>query len=89
MPAILTAKQVEAQRLLGGKAQNIMLFGGARSGKSFVGCRRVVARALMAPESRHLICRFRMNAVMESVHADTMPKMVTSVHRFRGPASAC
>ena len=57
MPAILTAKQVEAQRLLGGKAQHIMLWGGSRSGKTWLLCRRVLARALMAPESRHLICR--------------------------------
>ena len=28
----------------------------------------------MAPESRHLICRFRMNAVMQSIRADTLPK---------------
>ena len=74
MTASLTPKQVEAQRLLGGMAQNIMLFGGSRSGKTFLLCRRVVARALMAPESRHLICRFRMNAVMQSIRADTLPK---------------
>jgi len=75
MPAILTPKQIEAQRLLGGKAQHVMLWGGSRSGKTWILCRRILARALMAPESRHLICRYRMNAVMQSIRADTMPKV--------------
>ena len=44
------------------------------SGKTFLLCRRVVVRALQAPESRHLICRYRMNAVVQSIKADTLPK---------------
>ena len=75
MPATLTAKQKEAQLLIGGPAQNVMLLGGSRSGKTWLFCRRVLARALMAPESRHAIVRYRFNAVIQSIKADTMPKV--------------
>jgi predicted phage terminase large subunit-like protein len=71
-----TAKQEEAQRLLGSQAENIMLFGGSRSGKTFLLCRAILARAIKAPGSRHAILRFRYNAVVQSVALDTMPKVL-------------
>lgn len=72
----LTAKQVEAMGVLASGARHIMLFGGSRSGKTFLLCRAVAVRALKAPESRHAILRFRFNHVKQSVVLDTWPKMM-------------
>jgi hypothetical protein len=72
----LTPKQVEANRLLGSPASNIMLRGGSRSGKTFVLCRAIIQRGLNAPESRHAIFRFRFNHAKTSVWSDTIPKVL-------------
>ena len=45
----LTAKQEEAQEVLAGSATHGMLFGGSRSGKTFLLVRNVILRALKAP----------------------------------------
>lgn len=73
----LTAKQLEAQKLLAGLATHIMLFGGSRSGKTFILTRAVVTRAIKAPESRHAILRFRFNHVKASIILDTFPKVMS------------
>lgn len=72
----LTEKQQEAMEVLAGDATHIMLFGGSRSGKTFLLCRAVAMRAIKAPESRHAILRFRFNHVKNSVVLDTWPKMM-------------
>jgi len=72
----LTKRQVEAQAVLAGDATHIMLFGGSRSGKTFLLVRAVCMRALKAPHSRHAILRFRFNAVKASVVMDTFPKVM-------------
>lgn len=72
----LTAKQEEAQAYCAGSATNIMLFGGSRSGKTFLLTRNVVMRALKAPNSRHAIFRFRLNHLKASVFLDTFPKVM-------------
>ena len=74
----LTAKQTEANRLLGGPASNIMLRGGSRSGKTFLLVRAVCQRAINAPASRHAIFRFRFNHAKTSIWADTLPKVLKS-----------
>lgn len=71
-----TTKQLEAQAVVAGLATHIMLFGGSRSGKTFLLVRNVVMRALKAPNSRHAILRFRFNAVKASVIMDTFPKVM-------------
>jgi phage terminase large subunit-like protein len=76
MAATLTAKQKEANRLLGGHARNIMLRGGSRSGKTFLLVRALIQRALNAPESRHAIFRFRFNHAKTSIWSDTLPKVL-------------
>lgn len=53
-----------------------MLFGGSRSGKTFLLVRNVVMRALKAPKSRHAILRFRFNHVKASIIMDTFPKVM-------------
>ena len=72
----LTARQQEAQRILSGDSTHLMLFGGSRSGKTFLLTRNVVMRALKAPNSRHAIFRFRYNHLKASVVLDTFPKVM-------------
>lgn len=71
----LTAKQQEANRLLGSAATHTMLYGGSRSGKTFLAIRAIVTRAL-AHESRHAVLRYRFNHLKGSVILDTLPKMM-------------
>lgn len=72
----LTAKQIEAQGALGGDATHCLLFGGSRSGKTFLFVRTVIIRALAAAGSRHAILRFRFNHVKASIFHDTFPKVM-------------
>lgn len=72
----LTPKQEAAQAVCAGSATHVMLFGGSRSGKTFLTVRNVVMRALKAPGSRHGIFRFRALHVHESIVLDTFPKVM-------------
>jgi hypothetical protein len=72
----LTEKQLEAQQLLSGIYTHLMLFGGSRSGKTFLLVRNIVTRAIKAPNSRHLIARFRLNHIKASIVMDTFPKVM-------------
>jgi phage terminase large subunit-like protein len=72
----LTARQLQAQEVLAGDATHEMLFGGSRSGKTFLLMRNVVMRAMKAPKSRHAVLRFRFNAIKASVVMDTFPKVM-------------
>lgn len=72
----LSDKQAEANKLLASDARHVMLYGGARSGKTFLICRAIAIRALKAGGSRHAILRYRFNAVKLSVWHDTWPKMM-------------
>jgi phage terminase large subunit-like protein len=73
-----TAKQTEAINgiLASLVATWLMLFGGGRSGKTFLILRTIVLRALKAPGSRHLIVRFRFVHLRASIIADTFPKVM-------------
>lgn len=57
-------------------AKHQMLYGGSRSGKTFLHCRNIIARALKAPKSRHAALRFRFNAAKESLALDTIPAVI-------------
>lgn len=72
----LTPRQLEAQAVVASGATHVMLFGGSRSGKTFLTCRNIVFRALKAPKSRHAILRFRFNHAKISIGQDTMPKVM-------------
>src|SRR5437868_3015781 len=67
-------KQLECLRLLSGPQRHTLLYGGARSGKTFLLCYAVLTRALLGPGSRHAILRFRANAARASIWLDTLPK---------------
>lgn len=75
-PFKFTDKQKEARGIIAGVFQYIMLFGGSRSGKTFLAVYAVIIRALKAKESRHVILRFRFNAVKASIIMDTFPKVM-------------
>ena len=62
--------------MLAGDATHCMLFGGSRSGKTFLHTRNTVFRALKAPGSRHAILRFRFNHIKASIVLDTFPKVM-------------
>lgn len=72
----LTPKQKEAQAICASPAKHVMLFGGSRSGKTFLHIRNVAMRALKAENSRHVVFRFRFNAIKASIVLDTFPKVM-------------
>lgn len=72
-----TEKQNQALAVLAGPATHQMLFGGGRSGKTFLHIRNIVMRALKAPGSRHLITRFRFNHAKQTIGYDTLPKVMS------------
>jgi PBSX family phage terminase large subunit len=75
----LTARQLEALALI--QLRNrVLLYGGARSGKTFLLTAAVVLRAMRYPGSRHLIARLRYAHARASVWLDTLPAVV----RFLG-----
>lgn len=76
----LTPKQQEAQSYCAGDATHVMLFGGSRSGKTFLHVRNTVMRALKAPNSRHGIFRFRYNHLKSSVVLDTFPTVMRKAY---------
>ena len=69
-----TERQLEAHNLLRGHQRHTLLVGGARSGKTLLFCRSILARALSAPGSRHLIARLHFNHVRATIWLDTLPK---------------
>lgn len=60
-----------------GDVAHTMLFGGSRSGKTFLLIFGIVARALKAPGSRHAVLRFRFAHVKQSIVHDTFPKVMS------------
>jgi phage terminase large subunit len=67
-----TAAQREALSLIKSSAKHILLFGGARSGKTTIVVLALIFRSLRYPGSRHLICRLRLKDARSSVLHETM-----------------
>jgi hypothetical protein len=76
----LSAKQVEANHLLGSAATHILLRGGARSGKTLLLCRAIIQRALKASGSTHAIFRHRFNHLKASIIFGTMPFVIENCY---------
>lgn len=72
----LTAKQQELKPLLSSSARHALLYGGSRSGKTFLLCYAIATRALRADKSRHGIFRKTNVAVKQSIGKDTFPKVM-------------
>jgi phage terminase large subunit-like protein len=75
-PFKLTDKQNEALDLLASIAMYILLYGGARSTKTFTIIRTIIWRALAVSGSRHAVLRYRFNHVKASIVHDTFPKVM-------------
>jgi phage terminase large subunit-like protein len=69
-----TAKQVQALDVLNSHRHGL-LFGGSRSGKTFIAVRNVFLRALKKT-SKHLIVRFRYNHARVSLAHETVPAVL-------------
>ncbi len=72
----LTPKQKEGRALLAGPQRHTLLYGGSRSGKTFLIEYARSVRGIRAPGSRHLMCRHHNIDVRQSVMMDTFPKMM-------------
>lgn len=72
----LTEKQKEARSILASDSRHCALGGGSRSGKTFLLVYAVIIRALKAPNSRHVVFRYRFNSLKASVVLDTLPKVI-------------
>ncbi len=75
-----TDKQREAIKLLASDATRALLYGGARSGKTYIAVWSVVWRAIMYDGSRHLIARLRYSHARASLWLDTLPTIVKALH---------
>ena len=71
-----TDAQTRAVRLLGSEASHILLFGGSRSGKTFILVRSVVIRALRVAKSRHCILRKHFTDLNKAIICDTFPRVM-------------
>lgn len=72
----LTDKQKEIRSLLSGPQMHTLIYGGSRSGKTFLLNYAIGVRAIRAPNSRHVIARLHNIDVRQSVMGDTFPKMM-------------
>ena len=71
-----TTIQSRAINLFTSGATKFLLYGGSRSGKSFIIIFAMIVIACKFPGSRHLICRFRFNHVKNSIWLDTLKKVL-------------
>lgn len=69
-----TLKQYDAIEKLSGKARHVMLYGGSRSGKTFISVYAMIVRACKI-KSRHVILRLNFNHIKTSIWLDTLPKV--------------
>jgi len=73
----LTKAQVKARDLVTSSATHTALGGGSRSGKTFFLVRMLLIRAITSAGSRHVVFRFRFNALKASIIGDTLPKVLS------------
>ena len=71
-----TKIQKKAINILTSDASNIMLFGGARSGKTSILLYSIIIRACKVP-SRHCVIRKTLNSVISSIWLDSLPKILS------------
>lgn len=76
MSFIKTTIQKAAISLFTSGKSKFLLYGGSRSGKSFIIIYAMIIIACKFPGSRHLICRFRFNHVKNSIWLDTLKKVL-------------
>jgi PBSX family phage terminase large subunit len=72
----LTDKQKELRDLCASAAENILCYGGSRSGKTFEFVYNIITRALKASNSRHVIFRKTGVSVKQAIGMDTYPEVM-------------
>lgn len=75
-PFSKTIDQYAAVKLLTGDAMHTLLFGGSRSGKTFIIVRQLVIRALRADRSRHCVLRKHFTDLHKAIVCDTLPRVM-------------
>jgi PBSX family phage terminase large subunit len=70
-----TEKQKQAIELIK-NAERTLLSGGSSSGKSVIAVHAVITRALLYPDSWHLICRRFQNSIRRSMWNQTIPSVM-------------
>jgi len=71
-----TPDQVAATKMLSSGAKYNLLYGGSRSGKTFLLVYITVIRALKAPDTRHAIFRLHFNHAKQSIFNETIPNVL-------------
>jgi phage terminase large subunit-like protein len=77
MSFVLTSKQKEALEVINSASTHVLLYGGSRSGKTFLLVRAIVIRAMAAAESSHVILRYRFNQAKTKIGLGTFPKVMS------------
>jgi len=73
-----TDKQKQALKLLSGDAKHVMLYGGSRSGKTYLLTHVVFIRALKYDKTRHAIIRQTQTAARRSLWLGTIQDVIAS-----------
>lgn len=73
----LTPDQERAMALVRGGKRHTLLYGGSRSGKTFLIVLVIVLRALLFAGSRHLIYRLRLKDAIQSIWLETLQKVLS------------
>jgi predicted phage terminase large subunit-like protein len=76
MPFDLTEKQKEVRSIFATAARYMLVYGGSRSGKTFLIVYAIITRALKAPGSRHAIFRNDGVDAKQSIGNETLPKVI-------------
>lgn len=71
-----TPDQIAATKLLASGAKYNLLYGGSRSGKTFLLVYVTIVRALKAADTRHAIFRLHFNHAKQSVFNETIPNVM-------------
>lgn len=71
-----TSDQKAATKMLAQNAKYNLLYGGSRSGKTFLLVYIIIIRALKAPGTRHAIFRLHFNHAKQSVFNETIPNVM-------------
>ncbi len=72
----LTDKQSELAKLLSSTSKHSLIYGGSRSGKTFLYVWAIIQRAIKAPGSRHAVFRRTGVTAKQSIAKDTFPKVM-------------
>ena len=76
MPFDLTDRQKEVRSIFATAARYMLVYGGSRSGKTFLIVYAIITRALKAPGSRHAIFRNDGVDAKQSIGNETLPKVI-------------